>query len=67
MLAVDGGDGSIVIRPSEETVEDFSALLVAQDRHRSQLDRFRNLPCLTKDGERISILAMLPWKVRLYS
>ncbi|MEK9616822.1 MAG: phosphoenolpyruvate--protein phosphotransferase [Deltaproteobacteria bacterium] len=57
MLAVDGGNGSIVIRPSEETVKDFSALLVAQDRHRSQLDRFRTLPCLTKDGERISILA----------
>ena len=37
--------------------KDFSALLIAQDRHRSQLDRFRTLPCLTKDGERVNILA----------
>ena len=57
MLALDGTNGSIVMRPSEETIEDFSELLVAQDRHRSQLERFRTLPCLTKDGERINILA----------
>jgi phosphotransferase system enzyme I (PtsP) len=57
MIALDGGDGSIVIRPSEATIEEFSQLLVAQDRHRSQLERFRTLPCLTRDRKQINILA----------
>ncbi|MDR3233121.1 MAG: phosphoenolpyruvate--protein phosphotransferase [Planctomycetaceae bacterium] len=63
--AVDGGDtlivdantGCIVVRPNEETVEKYKQIKGAESSRIIDLDVYRNLPAVTRDGTPISICA----------
>jgi phosphotransferase system enzyme I (PtsP) len=57
LLALDGQAGSVIVRPSNEVVEEFSRMLEEQARYRTQLESYRDLPCRTQDGTRIEIFA----------
>ncbi|MBF0238097.1 MAG: phosphoenolpyruvate--protein phosphotransferase [SAR324 cluster bacterium] len=56
-LALDGKSGIIVINPGGEEITTFQRLLLEQQRYNEYLEKFRELPCQTKDGIRITVMA----------
>lgn len=56
-LILDGKSGLVIQHPDSGTLNSFKQQLEQQKNYLLHLEQFRNLPCLTKDGERFSILA----------
>ncbi len=64
-VVIDGGEGTVIIDPSTETIRDYQArrdLLVREQRH---LARLRKLPAATRDGVEITLEANLELPVEL--
>jgi len=57
LLIVDANSGSVVIRPNESTVAKYRRIIDLESSRIENLDSFRYLPAVTKDGTTISILA----------
>jgi phosphotransferase system enzyme I (PtsP) len=56
-LVVDGTTGSVIVRPSEETVIRCVAERQRAERERTEHARFRNVLARTSDGERVTLQA----------
>ena len=56
-VAVNGDSGIAVINPNKKTLSEFKKLLVQQQNFYKNLEKFRDLPCMTSDGTRINLLA----------
>ena len=56
-LAINGDSGVAVAYPEKKILEEFKHLLVEQQNFFEHLDDFRDVPCKTTDGTRISLLA----------
>jgi phosphoenolpyruvate-protein phosphotransferase (PTS system enzyme I) len=57
LLVVDGDLGVVIINPPEIVVEEYRYRQRASDLERARLDRLRNTPAITLDGERVELLA----------
>jgi phosphotransferase system enzyme I (PtsI) len=57
LLIVDANSGCVVIRPNENTLTKYHRILDIESSRIESLDSFRDLPAVTKDGTRISIMA----------
>lgn len=56
-LAINGDSGVAVAFPEKEVLEEFKKLLVEQQNYFEHLEEFRDVPCKTSDGTRISLMA----------
>ena len=56
-LIVDANSGSVVIRPTEITLEKYYRIQVAESSRIESLDSYRDLPAITTDGTEITIQA----------
>jgi phosphotransferase system enzyme I (PtsI) len=65
MVVVDGTEGSVIIDPSPETIEEYEARRDALARERRGLARLRKLPAVTRDGIEITIEANLELPIEL--
>ena len=57
LVIVDGNSGQVILNPSAMVAEEFSTLQQQDQLYRKQLDVLRDLPAITLDGERISLMA----------
>jgi len=57
LIAVNGDLGIAVTNPDKKVLSKFKILLVQQQNFYKNLEQFRDLPCTTKDGTRINLLA----------
>jgi phosphotransferase system enzyme I (PtsP) len=55
LMAVDGFSGSVYINPPKDIVARISAKLEAKKKELEQIQKLKNLPCKTKDKERINL------------
>lgn len=55
LLAVDGDDGYVYIRPSEPVQQKFADKIAAKEKLRAKLAELKKLPSKTKDGTRINL------------
>jgi phosphotransferase system enzyme I (PtsP) len=56
-LVVDGTTGSVIVRPSDETVNRYEAERQRAERERTEHARFRDVPARTSDGVRVTLQA----------
>jgi phosphotransferase system enzyme I (PtsI) len=56
-IIVDGGAGRVILNPAADTVLDYQQRLEVLERDERQLGRLRKLPSVTRDGQRIGLLA----------
>ena len=56
-IIVDGGAGRVILNPTSETIADYQQRLEVLERDERQLSRLRKLPSVTRDGQRIGLLA----------
>ena len=56
-IAINGDSGFAVTYPDKNILTEFKHLLVKQQNYYDHLEKFRDLPCKTSDGERINLLA----------
>jgi len=57
LVILDGGNGIVIVRPDEETVNRYRSLMTDLERQRKELEKLRELPAVTLDGRRIEIAA----------
>ncbi len=57
--AIDGGNGEVVLDPSEETASVFRARISSEAEHRAQLASFAHVEPRTRDGRLIEVAANL--------
>lgn len=50
VLIVDGDQGRVILRPSAETLRDYTTRAEAESRRRAEFSRYRNAPSRTLDG-----------------
>ncbi len=58
-LIVDGSNGAVIVNPAEETLAEYQQRRRAFKREARALDRLRDVPASTRDGERISLAVNL--------
>src|SRR5262245_7216492 len=56
-IIVDGGAGRVILNPAPATVADYQNRLEVLERDERQLGRLRKLPSVTRDRQRIGLLA----------
>jgi phosphotransferase system enzyme I (PtsP) len=56
LLLLDGTQGSVVVRPSATMEEAFEAKIVVSQKRRAEYAAMRDLPAVTKDGTRITLM-----------
>jgi phosphotransferase system enzyme I (PtsI) len=56
-VIIDGDAGVVVVDPSPLVIEEYRALRRKRDQSRSGLARLRHLPAVTRDGQRVELLA----------
>ena len=54
-LVVDGFYGSVVANPSRPVVDHYTALMEEEREFAEELEELRDLPCVTRDGQRIAL------------
>jgi phosphoenolpyruvate-protein phosphotransferase (PTS system enzyme I) len=64
-VVIDGGEGTVIIDPSTETIDDYQARRDLLARERRHLARLRRLPAATQDGVEITLEANLELPVEL--
>lgn len=57
MLVVDGSNGIVVVRPSEQTLQRYTAEHARLERVRTEYGKYRNVLATTADGHRIALHA----------
>ena len=57
LLIVDANSGSVIVRPSEDTLEKYYRIMDSESSRIESLDSYRHLPAMTMDGTEISIHA----------
>ncbi|TMJ16534.1 MAG: phosphoenolpyruvate--protein phosphotransferase [Alphaproteobacteria bacterium] len=55
-LLLDGGDGAVFVRPTGPVEEAFKAKLAITQKRRAQYAALRDVPPVTKDGSRITVM-----------
>lgn len=58
-MVLDGGTGTIVLRPGKDALAAGREALAAYARERAKLAKLRSLPAVTTDGEEVELLANL--------
>lgn len=56
-MVMDGKAGYAICNPQPQVIEEFERLLIEQEKFLSHLEKFRNLPCVTRNGQAITLLA----------
>ncbi|HEY1361507.1 MAG TPA: phosphoenolpyruvate--protein phosphotransferase [Xanthobacteraceae bacterium] len=56
-IVVDGTNGRVILNPTAATVAEYQHRLEERERDERQLGRLRKLPSVTRDGQRIGLLA----------
>ncbi len=56
-VIMDGGRGDILVRPSQQEIDDYLARMRRQVELASRYQALRELPAKTKDGHRVNIMA----------
>ena len=56
-IAINGDSGFAVTYPDKQILTEFKHLLVEQQHYYDHLEKLRDLPCKTTDGEKINLLA----------
>lgn len=56
-LIVDGTAGEVIINPDEQTLQDYSVKVRAENEQKVKIMQFREKPALTSDGTRIQLFA----------
>ena len=56
-VIIDGDAGVVIVDPSASVIEEYRALRRKRHQSRSGLARLRHLPAVTRDGQRIELLA----------
>ncbi|MBN1141729.1 MAG: phosphoenolpyruvate--protein phosphotransferase [Deltaproteobacteria bacterium] len=56
-VIIDGGSGMVIVNPSDATFKEYLAKKQALEYSEIQLARFRDLPTVTTDGQRIRLRA----------
>jgi len=54
-IVLDANAGQIVLRPSEEVIDLYTAAIEARTKQKAAYLTFRDLPAITKDGVKVSI------------
>ncbi len=67
MLIVDGYEGMILINPTPADLRKFRHEKVRQKKFTTSLKRFKDLPCVTKDGRRIELGANIELPEEVHS
>ena len=57
LVIVDGGNGTVIVRPDEETIIRYRGLMTDLERQRKELEKLRELPAVTLDGRKVEIAA----------
>lgn len=57
VLIVDGNTGEIVQSPDENTIAEYKAKIREEEAHAKRLQKFRDIPSRTSDGELFHLLA----------
>ena len=65
LMVLDGGDGTILLRPSTASLAGARRAVAAFARDRQRLSRLRRLPAVTLDGERVELHANLELPIEL--
>ena len=55
-IAVDGDNGSVIIRPTRALLSGFEHRLATRQKRRAEFEAVRNLPAVTLDGVPISVM-----------
>lgn len=50
VVVVDGDEGRVILRPSQDTLRDYTSRAASENRRRAEFSRYRNLPSQTADG-----------------
>jgi phosphoenolpyruvate-protein phosphotransferase (PTS system enzyme I) len=56
-LVIDGDAGVVLVDPSPAAIDEYRALKRKREAGRTRLARLRHLPTVTRDGERVELLA----------
>jgi phosphotransferase system enzyme I (PtsI) len=64
-VVIDGGDGTVIIDPTPETISDYEARRDILARERRHLGRLRRFPSVTRDGVEIALEANIELPVEL--
>ncbi|GMO46841.1 MAG: phosphoenolpyruvate--protein phosphotransferase [Treponemataceae bacterium] len=56
-IIIDGAGARVFVNPDSEIARGFQTRLAARARQTAVLSAFKDTPCLTRDGERITLLA----------
>lgn len=65
VVILDGDHGTIIIRPDEATLADYRQRAENQRTFAVELDRLRDLPAQTADGERVTLLANIEFPLEV--
>jgi phosphohistidine swiveling domain-containing protein len=55
LLALDGDNGQLFVRPGDEVQQAFQTALTARNERRRMFEALRDLPSVTRDGVRVSL------------
>ncbi len=64
-VVIDGGEGTVVIDPTPETIADYEARRDVLTRERRYLTRLRRLPAVTRDAVEVTLEANLELPIEL--
>ena len=56
-VVVDGNNGEVISNPDKLALEDFQKKINQEKERRAALEKYRTLPCTTKDGVRFLLMA----------
>jgi phosphotransferase system enzyme I (PtsI) len=56
-VVIDGDVGTVIVDPSPIVIDEYRALKLQRDHSRAGLARLRHLPAVTRDGQRVELLA----------
>ena len=59
LVIVDGGCGTVIIKPDQETINRYKDQMLELEHRRKELEKLKDLPAETFDGVRIEIAANL--------
>jgi phosphoenolpyruvate-protein phosphotransferase (PTS system enzyme I) len=56
-VVIDGDAGTVIVDPSPIVIDEYRAIKLQRDHSRAGLARLRHLPAVTRDGQRVELLA----------
>jgi len=56
-VIIDGTEGKVIISPTKKTVEKYKHLKIEFDKFELDLSKLKDLPCQTRDGHRVELVA----------